>query len=385
MDSDVSPTDQSAPVPSDLSSAAASLNGSSMAEFSAQTVEASSQPQDLESFNPIEPPPLDWRSDSSSDAGCAYNLDDPSLLPSIENLGEASYFEPVLETLNPTDTSRDTTEQEVVSNIALLVHDLKMGSAEITEEGEEVQKGRTEYSDSAGEYQEEGIGAGQNGRLSVRDVECAKRKPGDEDHSSIQSLLSQLQLIGEEPLPIQPLPPQTVHHQVPLLSESDICAPSLRTDNSTETTGLLFSESHHRDLLGLLQFTELSSTPQPTSPSRREEVDAIVAVSYSQEDAQRFWAHRENEQLQQQHRDSITSLSDDEYPEPVWKKRGEEPPKEDEAAAETEQVGQVTVVCNKCPHNSFFFAVYLIFFQPISLKCLNVVPNPQAKQNKVYF
>lgn len=341
MDSDVSPTDQSAPVPSDLSTAAPSLNGSSMAEFSAHTVEASPPPQDLESFNPIEPPPLDWRSDSSSDAGGANILEDPSFLPSTENLGEASVIEPVLESLNPIDTSRDTIEQEVGSNFASSVHNLKVGSEEVVEEAEEVQRGRTEYS----ECQEEVMGGDHNGRTSVSDVECAKRKSGDEDHSSIHNLLSQLQLIGEEPLPVQPLPPHTVHHQLPLLSES------LLTDNSTETTGLLFSESHHRDLLGLLQFTELSSASQPTSPSRREEVDAIVSVSYSQEDAQRLWAHHENEQ-QQQHRDSITSLSDDEYPEPVWKKRGEEPPKEDEAAAETEQVGQVTVFCN---NKHFFF------------------------------
>lgn len=350
MDSDVSPTDQSA----------ASLNGSSMVEFSTQTVEASPQPHDLESFNPIEPPPLDWRSDSSSDAGCANNLDDPNFLPLIENQGEASVIEPVLETLNPIDTSCDTSGQELVSNFALSVHDLNMGSEEAAEEGEKVQSGRTECSDSAGESQKEVMDGDQNNRTSVRDVERVKRKPGDEDHSSIHSLLNQLQLIGEEPLPIQPLPPDTVHQQLPLLSESDTCAPPLQTDNSTETTWLLFSESHHRDLLGLLQFTELSSTPQATSPSRREEVDAIVAVSYSQEDAQRLWAQHENEQLQQQqqHRDLITSLSDDEFPEPVWKKRGEEPPKEHEAAAETEQVDLVTVFCNKCSLIAFFLCVF---------------------------
>lgn len=351
MDSDVNSTDQSAPVPADLSSAAASLNGSPVAEFSAQTVEASPQPQDLESYNPIEPPPLDWKSDSSSDASCTNNLDEPSCLPSIENLGEV--IEPVLETLNTVDTSYDTTEKEVVSNFALSVQDLKMGSEEVAEEAKEAQRGRTEYSDSAGEYQEEVMGGDLHGRTSVRDVEHAKRKLGDEDHSSIHSLLSQLQLIGEEPVPSPPSPPHTVHQQLPLLSESDTCTESHLTDTSTETTGLLFSESHHRDLLGLLQFTELSSAPEPTSPFRREEVDAIVSVSYSQEDAQRLWAHQEDKQLPQ-HRDSITSLSDDEYPEPVWKKRGEEPPKEDEAAAETEQVGQVNVVCSECIHTSFF-------------------------------
>lgn len=344
MDSDVGLTHQSASVPSDLSRAAVSVNGSPEAKFSAQNVEAPPQPHDLESYNPIEPPPLDWRSDSSSDAGCSNNLDDPSLHPSIENLG-ASVIEPVLEMLNPIDISHDTTEQEVVGNIAGLVQDLKMGFEEVGEEAEKVQNERTEFSDSAGEYQEEVLGGILNGRTSEKDVERAKRKTGDEDHSSIHSLLSQLQLIGEEPLPIQPLPPHPVHHQLQLLSESDTCAPSPLTENSTETSGLLFSESHHRDLLGLLQFTELRSSPQPSSPSRREEMDAIVSVSYSQEDAQRLWAHHDKEQQQQQqqhHRDSITSLSDDEYPEPVWKKRGEEPPKEDEAAAETEQVGRVT-------------------------------------------
>ncbi|XP_075878783.1 amyloid-beta A4 precursor protein-binding family A member 3 isoform X2 [Nelusetta ayraudi] len=349
MDSDVSPTDQSASVPT-------SLNGSPKAEFSAQTVEAPPQPHDLESYNPIEPPPLDWRSDSSSDAGCSNNMDDPTLHPSIENLGEASVIGPVLETLNPIDISHDTIEQEVVGNISGLVQDLKMGLEEVGEEAEKVQSGRTEYSDSAGEYQEEVTASDLNGRTSERDVERAKRKPGDEDHSSIHSLLSQLQLIGEEPLLIQPLPPHVVPHEFPLLSEPDNCTPSLLKDYSTETTGLLFSESHHRDLLGLLQFTELSSSPQPSSPSRREEVDAIVAVSYSQEDAQRLWAHHDNEQQlqeqqqqqQQQHRDSITSLSDDEYPEPVWKKRGEEPPKEDEAAADTELLSSYKDVPGPC-------------------------------------
>lgn len=358
MDFDFSPTHQPAPVPADLSSAAAaSLNEATGAQFSAQAVDASPQPQDLESYNPIEPPPLEWKSDSSSDADFANNLDEPSFLPAVENLGKD---EPVLETLNPGDTPHDTLGEEVVSDFALSAQKLKMDLEGEAEVAEEVQRGRTEYSESAEEYQEEEMSGSQNGQTSVRDAEHAKRKQGDEDHSSIHSLLSQLQLIGEEPLPSQPLPPHTVHEQLPLLSESDTCGESHLTDHSPETTGLLFSESHHRDLLGLLQFTELSSAPQPTSPFHREEVDAIVSVSYSQEDAHRLWAHHEDEQ-QQQHRDSITSLSDDEYPEPVWKKRGEEPPKEDEAAAETEQVGQFTVVFSKCIYVFFFCDVGSMF------------------------
>jgi len=70
-------------------------------------------------------------------------------------------------------------------------------------------------------------------------------------------------------------------------------------------------------------------------------VDAVVSVSYSQEDAQKFWRNYGNRRPQRHRDDSIASLPDDEYPEPVWMKLGEEPP-EDEAAAEGEQVGAIT-------------------------------------------
>lgn len=155
--------------------------------------------------------------------------------------------------------------------------------------------------------------------------------------------------MGEESDRMEPLPPHSAQHQQPCLSEPDTCTPSLLTDDSTETTGLLFSESHHRDLLGLLQFTELSSTPHSTHSPLRGEMDAVVSVSYSQEDAQRFWRHHENgPQQQQQHQDLAASLSDDEYPEPVWKKRGEEPPKEEDAAADTEQQSSYKDVPGPC-------------------------------------
>ncbi|KAK5907082.1 hypothetical protein CesoFtcFv8_004968 [Champsocephalus esox] len=62
-------------------------------------------------------------------------------------------------------------------------------------------------------------------------------------------------------------------------------------------------------------------------------MDAVVSVSYSQEDAHRFWGHNGQQQLQRE-----DSLPDEEYPEPVWMKMGEEPPEEKEAAAaESEQ------------------------------------------------
>lgn len=337
MDPDICPTDQSASAPIDLCFAAAPVNGAPEVHFSAQTVSALPQTEDIESYNPIEPPPLDWRSDSSSDAGSADDLDDPSYHPSVKNLEEVNTTEPVLQTLNLNDTLHDTVQQEVLGNIPGFGQDLKTGLKEVGEAAGEVQR-VSECLEGVGECQEEVTVEHLNSTVSEKEDESANRQLGDEDHSSIHSLLSQLHLMGEESDPIEPLPPHSAQHQQPCLSEPDTCTPSLLTDDSTETTGLLFSESHHQDLLGLLQFTELSSTPHSTHSPLRGEMDAVVSVSYSQEDAQRFWRHHGNGQQQQQHlhQDLVASLSDDEYPEPVWKKRGEEPPKEEEAA---EQVG----------------------------------------------
>ncbi|XP_076583250.1 amyloid-beta A4 precursor protein-binding family A member 3 [Chaetodon auriga] len=325
MDSDVCPADQSASARSDSScSATIAVDGASVVD-TGQTVAPlpRSVVEDLESYNLIEPPPLDWRSDSSSEAGSAEDLDDPSFPPSVENLDKASPGEPVLLPLNMSATlaSLDVNQQELVGNISEPVQD-KEDEAVEDDEGVSV-----EGVQGAEEYQEEVTICDVESREV--EVELANRRSGDEDHSRIHSLLSQLQLMGEEPHPSLQTPPHPAQHQV--------CTPSLITDNSTETTGLLFSESHQRDLLGLLQFTEISATPHPTCLPRRGEVDAVVSVSYSQEDAQRFWGHYSNGQQQRHRDDSLASLPDDEYPEPVWMKLGEEPPEEVQAAAESEQ------------------------------------------------
>lgn len=329
MDSDVCHTDQSASVPSDpLSPATIPVNGASEIETTRQTMTAppGSGVEDLESYNLIEPPPLDWRSDSSSEAGSG----------SAENVGKASPGEPVLLPLNMSDTvtSLDIDQQEIMGNISKPVQDIEV---ELEAEYEAVHKEvRVEDLECVGENQKEVCDV--ESRVSEEEVEVANRRSGDEDHSRIHSLLSQLQLMGEEPHPSRQTPPNPALHQYSSRSELEACAASLVVDDSTETTGLLFSESHQRDLLGLLQFTEISSaTPQHTSLPHRGEVDAVVSVSYSEEDAQRFWGHYGNGQQRRHRDDSITSLPDDEYPEPVWMKLGEQPPEEEEAAAESEQ------------------------------------------------
>ncbi|XP_054458642.1 amyloid-beta A4 precursor protein-binding family A member 3 [Anoplopoma fimbria] len=320
MDSDVCPADQS----DSLCSASVPVDEASESEIRGQTVAAppGSEVEDVDTYNLIEPPPLDWRSDSSSEAGSADDLDDPSFPPSIDDLDKAS----PCTTVAPCDVN----QQELVGNISVPVQDIEVELEEVDEVVED--KVRVGALEVVGDEKSD-----VEHMVSEQEVEVADRISGDEDHSRIHTLLSQLQLMGEEPHPSRRTPPNHAQHQCSSLSEQEACAPSLQTQDSTETTGLLFSESHQRDLLGLLQFTEISATQSPAYLPHRGDVDAVVSVSYSQEDAQRFWGHNGNGQPRRQREDSLASLPDDEYPEPVWMKLGEEPPEEEEANVESEQ------------------------------------------------
>ncbi|XP_068176424.1 amyloid-beta A4 precursor protein-binding family A member 3 [Antennarius striatus] len=332
MDSDVCPTDKLASAPP-VSSCFTTIpaDGTSEIEVPRETMAPvpGSEVEELESYNLIEPPPLDWRSDSSSEAGSGDDLDDPIFPPSVENLDNANPSGPVSLPLNTSDTvdSLDVNQQEHVGNIVLPVQDIKVDLEGLVS---------VEDSEDVGEYQEEITICEVKSRYREEDHEVADRKSGDEDHSRIHHLLNQLQLMGEDHCCNQQTQHYPEEHYYSSLSELEACAPSLITDSSTETTGLLFSERHQRDMLGMLHFTEIGAPQHQTCLPHRE-VDAVVSVSYSQEDAQRFWGNHGNGE-QQRHRDtSLSSLPDDEYPEPVWKKLGEEPPEDEEAAGENEQ------------------------------------------------
>ncbi|XP_069009441.1 amyloid-beta A4 precursor protein-binding family A member 3 [Embiotoca jacksoni] len=338
MESGGCPVDQSASAPADLlSSDSVSVHGVSP-EVSCLAMKAppGSEAEELDSYNLIEPPPLDWRSDSSSEAASADDLDDPSLLPSADSLDKTSLGESVLLPLDMREILTpcvDVNQKELVGNVAEPVQDVEVQLEEEYGVVEEEEEERAEGSEGEDEVQEEVTFTDVENRVSEEEVEVANRRSGDEDHSRIHTLLSQLQLMGEEP---HPSPWTAPRRHYSSQSELEACAPSLLTDDSAETTGLLFSESHHRDLLGLLQCTEISAAPRPTCLPHTGEVDAVVSVSYSQEDARKFWRRYGNGQQQRHRDDSIASLPDDEYPEPVWMKLGEEPP-EEEAAAESEQ------------------------------------------------
>ncbi|XP_055363848.1 amyloid-beta A4 precursor protein-binding family A member 3 isoform X2 [Betta splendens] len=266
--------------------------------------------EDVDSYSLIEPPPLDWRSDCSSETDSADVLDDPGFPPPVDSLDKTSPGEPVL---LPLRVSNSETQ-------------LNINQKEIKPQPELEDRESVEDSKDFGEVHEQ---------VAFTDVESKVTegrfdRSGDEDHGRIQTLLSQLQLMGDEPHPSHHIPPP--HNQCSSMSELEACAPYLVTDESTETTGLLFSESHQRHLLGLLQCTEIGATPRPTDLPHRGEVDAVVSISYSQEDAQTFWPHSGNGHHCSHRNDSFASLPDDEYPEPVWMKLGEDPPEEEAAA-----------------------------------------------------
>ncbi|KAM4548633.1 amyloid-beta A4 precursor protein-binding family A member 3 [Odontesthes bonariensis] len=328
MESDIFPDDLSASAAVASQSDSVCVNGASRLDVSLTTTALTrSEGEEIDSYNLIEPPPLDWRSDSSSEAGSADDLDDPSLPPPADSLDMASLGESVLPRWDARDilTPSDANQQVLLRNVAEPVQNIE---EKLEEDIEAVQE----------EVRAEGV-EGDQEVLTFRDVEervneeeaeVSYRRSGDEDHSRIHTLLSHLQLRDKEPHSTPS------HHHCPNLSEQEAYTSSLLTDDSTETTGLLFSENHQRDLLGLLQCTEIGATPSPTRLPHRGEVDAVVSVSYSQEDAQKFWGNYGSRRPQRHRDNSIASLPDDEYPEPVWMKLGEEPP-EDEAAAEGEQ------------------------------------------------
>ncbi|MEQ2188260.1 hypothetical protein GOODEAATRI_013196, partial [Goodea atripinnis] len=273
-----------------------------------------SEAEDLDSYSLIEPPPLDWRSDSSSEAGSAHDPEDPSQPPSAELLDLTSLGDSGSPLLIGGDlfTPVQTYQQVLLGNIP--------------EPGLAIEVKVEDGGVPAGEVMShEMLRDAEKDTCEEEEAEVSERRTGDEDHSRIQALLTQLQRMDKEP--------HDDHHSS--LSEQEARGHSVLT-SSTETTGLLFSERHQRDLLGLLQCTEISSKPHPSRRPPFGDVDAVLSVSYSQEDSQRFWRQSANGQRQRHREDSVASLPDDEYPEPVWMKLGEEPP-EDETGADGEQ------------------------------------------------
>ncbi|KAL1023253.1 hypothetical protein UPYG_G00038320 [Umbra pygmaea] len=292
------------------------------------------EPEDLDSFNLIEPPPLDWRSDDSSEAGSLDEMDDPIFPPSSDSVdrSECRLYESVLpgaalaQSLPPFDPNDTVASPEVFNQ-----QDYAPKDRSPTEQVLDPSKEGVE---------EEGI-QGQ--------------RPGDEDHTQIHHLLNQLQVIGHIPLPSDSTSDLTPPRPAFLKSSSmDPPVSSLLTDvnpllpdseqNVNQASGLLFSDSHQKDLLGLLECTEMTSPkPSPSDPhippyvAQRGEMDAVVSVSYNLADGESFWDHIGNGGRLHNRNDSVDSYQEDEVPEPVWMKLGEEAPEEVDTAESRER------------------------------------------------
>uniref|UniRef100_A0A8C7LPV4 Uncharacterized protein n=1 Tax=Oncorhynchus mykiss TaxID=8022 RepID=A0A8C7LPV4_ONCMY len=282
--------------------------------------------EDLDSFNLIEPPPLDWRSDDSSEAGSVEEMDDPSFPPSLVPVD--SLEDGLSESLPPLYTSDTAASSLVVSQEELI---------DYAPEDNTPTKQVLDPSKEGGE-----VGDAMEEKVEIR-------RTGDKDHTRIHHLLNRLQVIGESPLPrdstSDPTPPPSEFSEP---SEFEPPCQSLLMDispllpdpehNPKQASEMLFSESNQRDLLGLLECTEIGAA-QPSSSdikvppymARRGEMDAVVSVSYNQEDGERFWEHFGNGWRLRHRDDSVESFPEDEVPEPVWMKLGEEAPEVDSA------------------------------------------------------
>ncbi|XP_020783401.2 amyloid-beta A4 precursor protein-binding family A member 3 [Boleophthalmus pectinirostris] len=401
--------------------------------------------EELDSFNPLEPPPLDWRSDSSSEEGSADGLNhltdsldkDSPDLPSTSNEGQQeretiqkTHIEQILDgicgdnsdqelvsgldteddkdktrnlksiseisehttdleehgcidfwdnplTSNQTDqfssvvnlesefqVSRDTFDNEFGSLKQDFNPDIPQTKVykilELELEGSADVKTQTEanYNVSRSNHENEtdfgatNLAETQNGKSvkpfqsefegiytptetktmeepindndqvsSLKQDNTERRSCGDmedEDHSRIHSLLNQLQIRREEEeeeeeaYPTQSTPPRAALSQ-----------PRPPSPDADERTGLLFSEDHQRDVVGLLQSTDI---PGPGPHTHTGDMDAVVSVSYSEEDTRRYWGHYDKAPARTLREDSFSSQPDEEEPEPVWMKLGEEPP-----------------------------------------------------------
>ncbi|KAK7889109.1 hypothetical protein WMY93_024669 [Mugilogobius chulae] len=337
--------------------------------------------EELDSFDPLEPPPLDWRSDSSSEGEPAEGLDSEltdSLDPSpaaaddeqengkktnvLEKSEASEIHEEGLEEcslnnrlttnrINPFSRAMDSVEQrdkaehefdDLIQGFSKEISKSKMYKVMETRESEEnlsLQKQEYQSDDACVEFETQ---ASKNGNIFESELEgiCAKtdakttdyqdsnRREScdnveDEDHSRIHSLLNQLQLKREEEEE-----EEEVEEERSALPQAAQSRPRPPSPDADETTGLLFSEQHQRDAVNLLQSSDLSG-------SLTGDVDAVVSVSFSQDDTRRFFGRYDKAPAWTLREDSFSSQPDDEEPEPVWMKLGEDPP-EQEAAGGTE-------------------------------------------------
>ncbi|XP_043108795.1 amyloid-beta A4 precursor protein-binding family A member 3 [Puntigrus tetrazona] len=250
--------------------------------------------EDLDSYNPIEPPPLDWRSDSSSEAGSAVELESCSV-------GDFEASGSFNNELNEDTVSAVSDNGAQDSSEA---SDKTEGAQKMRENTPELQRRETEEN-----YVEDKERKLRNQEMKHDKIE-EKSVKRDIDHSHIQSLLTQLHLFHPSTANIaHSTPDELANHGAPHNSYTpaeastasfqelgsrvqSACADADR--NVPEA--LLFSHEYQKDLLQLLEEPEepriaplFVHTPlvtpghQPGLRRQSSDADEMISISHSED------------------------------------------------------------------------------------------------------
>ncbi|XP_026098312.1 amyloid-beta A4 precursor protein-binding family A member 3 [Carassius auratus] len=261
--------------------------------------------EDLDSFNPIEPPPLDWRSDSSSEAGSVVELENCSVgdfeASGSFNTGfnEDTVSAPSDHGAQDSSEASDKTEEH-------LAPEMSENKPEICVFQQQDEQRETEEN-----YVKDRDRKVRNQEMKREKIE-EKSGKHDIDHSHIQSLLTQLHLFHPSSTnPTHCTPDEVANHDAPHNSYTpaegaasffqdlefnvqSACADADRNINEA----LLFSHEYQKDLLQLLEEPEPEEprtapalvhtplvTPGHQSGLRRQSSDAdeMISISHSED------------------------------------------------------------------------------------------------------
>ncbi|GAA6102436.1 amyloid-beta A4 precursor protein-binding family A member 3 [Tachysurus ichikawai] len=217
---------------------------------SSDQVENHCKLEDLESFNSVEPPPLDWRSDSSSEACSLHDMEEPGSFSMDTPLEDLSDFSAHSTSCTPKQVE-DFANKEAEDR----TNDTqRMNKSNVPETPEEdLEKTRE------------------------KPTECHRQH--DLDHADIQGLLNQLQLFHPTSPSEDPEPEKSSFSSDPVsetLSSSgsvpDVSAYPTCLEGSS-ASGLLFTVSHQKELLELLEDPE----PQEAQDFQKSQEDHLTS------------------------------------------------------------------------------------------------------------
>lgn len=252
--------------------------------------------EDLDSYNPIEPPPLDWRSDSSSEAGSVVELESCSV-GDFEASGSfnTEFNDDTVSAVSDYGTQESSEASDKTEE--LLAQEMCENKPELQQQDEQREKKENYVEDR------DRILRNQEMKKEKIDEKSAKH---DIDHSHIQSLLTQLHLFHPSPTNPAHCTPDANHNsytpaeaaassfQELEFSVQSACADADR--NIPEA--LLFSHEYQKDLLQLLEEPEPEEpktaplfvhtplvTPGHQSGLRRQSSDAdeMISISHSED------------------------------------------------------------------------------------------------------